>query len=71
MKQEKHVISRTQEYPGTVTWTDFSVRCPICKQMVANYGEIEELDDDGDWHQVCVECGRKELSEIIKNQEPI
>ena len=58
-KQVKQIVGQTQEYPGTIPWYVYAVRCPVCKRMVTEYGDVSEVDSDGDEHYLCIPCGDK------------
>jgi Zn ribbon nucleic-acid-binding protein len=55
--QERARCGHEQDYPGAYQWPLYAVRCPECKEMVKEYGEVSVLSEDGHEHFLCVPCG--------------
>ena len=57
MKQQVKVVGQTQEYPGTITWYQYAVKCPECSKWSGDYGDVSWTDPDGHVHHLCTPCG--------------
>ncbi len=58
MLQPKRQYEAIQEYPGSTIWRSYEVFCPACGQWVKEYGDVDEKDEDGDYHKLCLPCGK-------------
>ena len=63
MVQQKRKIGVEQDYPGAYAWPVFEVLCPECGQWSREYGDVDQQQDDGEWHQLCAPCGAKAFPE--------
>jgi hypothetical protein len=64
MSQQKRVIGYDQDYPGSYRWPIHEIKCPVCKLWKKEYGEVDQ-EIDGEWQQLCIECGEKAWAEEI------
>ena len=63
ISQQKRVVRRYQEYPGSVWHEDYEILCPECNRWSANYGNVDQLQENGEWWYLCVDCGEKVVFE--------
>jgi hypothetical protein len=62
MPQEKVQVSALQEYPGSYVWRDYAIRCPECKELSTDYGDVETLIGE-EWFHLCKSCGEKAMAD--------
>ncbi len=68
MIQEKRVVRKLQEYPGSYIWKDYEYKCPTCKKWTENISDVDEKDDDGDWHHLCEKCAEPIIKESFSGK---
>jgi hypothetical protein len=59
MAQQKRQIGLERDYPGSYGWPIYEVMCPECNEWKSEYGNMDQLQHNGEWYTVCVECEEK------------
>ncbi len=60
MPQEVVVVGYEQEYPGSTSWPIKAYKCPVCEQFKQNCGNVDELQENGEWYRICEDCEEPE-----------